>query len=119
MKIILTEEKEKNLVRYLIKESYNYPDKVLLVKKFLDQHFSRATYDSTDDSGKPTEKQVVAWMNSGKEAVKTYTDVQLFEMLQEEFKNILADKNERDEFLKNVIKAWYNKKIDSNGIIKQ
>lgn len=119
MKVILTEEQERKLVKHLIKESYSYPDKVLLVKEFLDQHFSRATYDSEDDNGKPSEKQVVAWMNSSNEAVKTYTDVQLFEMLQEEFKTILSDTKERDEFLKKIIKAWYNNKIDDNGIIKQ
>ena len=56
---------------------------------------------------------------NGNEVVRTYTDRQLFDMLQEEFKDILPDKNERDSLIKKVLVAWYNNKIDKNGVIEE
>ena len=35
--------------------------------------------------------------------------------VQDEFKNILSDKDERDKFLKQVIKDWHNHKITKNN----
>ncbi len=116
MKIIINERHEEKLVK-IIKEETLYLDKVLRIKRFLDSHFSRADYQQVDDNtGMPSKKQVAVWM-SGNEAVRTYTDTQLFEMLQEVFKDILPDKKERDMLLKNVLVAWYNNKIDKNGVI--
>lgn len=115
-RIIINEKKESNLLQYLIKEEYNLSDKVLLVKKYLDDHFARADVSKLDDtSGKPTTEKVVAWLDDYKQLVKNITDVQLFYVIQDEFKNIITDKNERDNFLKQIIKDWYNHKITKNG----
>jgi hypothetical protein len=65
--------------------------------------------------GRPEIKQVVAWLDDYKQIVKTLTDVQLFYIIQDQFKNILSDKESRDKFLKQVIKDWYNHKISKNN----
>ena len=65
--------------------------------------------------GQPENTEVVIMTGSNGKVLKTLSDVQLFYMVQERFKNILSDKNERDKFLKQVIKDWYAKKITKNG----
>ena len=118
MRIIINEIHEKKLIKMINEESL-YLDKVLKIKGFLDKNLSRADFQQFDsNTGKPSKKQVAAWMN-GNEVVRTYTDRQLFDMLQEEFKDILPDKNERDSLIKKVLVAWYNNKIDKNGVIEE
>ena len=39
----------------------------------------------------------------------------VFDITQDHFKNILGDKKERDGFLKQAIKDWFDKKITKNG----
>jgi hypothetical protein len=118
MKIIVTESSQKKVLNRLIAEESGYLDKVLLVKSYLDNHFSRQKYSQpSDENGEPFEHDVVGWVDSEGEIVKLFNDYQLFDLLQEKFKNIIADKDERDSFLKKVIIAWYQGKIDKNGVI--
>ena len=49
-----------------------------------------------------------------KQIVKTLTEVQLFYIIQDQFKKILSDKKERDKFIIQVLKDWYNNKISKN-----
>ena len=86
-------------------------DKVSVVKKFLDDNFARASTSTFGKNGLPESQGIVVWLDNNKNVIKSLTDVQLFYVLQEHFKNIIADKNERDKFLKQVIKDWYDKKI--------
>ena len=117
MKIIINEKSEKRLIQ-LIKEESLYTNKVLMVKKFLDDNLSRADYNQNDDeTGLPSRKQIAVWMN-GNEVIKTYKDQQLIDMIQEKFKNIFDDENECYSFLKKVLIAWYKNKIDKNGVIE-
>jgi hypothetical protein len=88
-------------------------DKVGVVKKFLDDNFARATTPAMGKNGLPETQGIVVWLDDNKNPVKTLTDVQLFYVVQSQFKNILADRDERDKFLKQVIKDWYNKKISN------
>lgn len=90
-------------------------DKVELVKDYLDKHFSRANATIMGKNGRPETQQVVAWLDDYKQVVKTLTDVQLFYIIQDQFKDILPSSEERDKFLKQVIKDWYNHKISKNN----
>lgn len=114
--IIVSEEKERVLIEAMLNEKFGgLGDAVKTVAEYLDKHFSRATSTIIGADGKPEVQQVVAWLDDYKQVIKTLTDVQLFYILQEEFKSIIADKDERDKFLKQVIKDWYNKKITANN----
>ena len=88
-------------------------DKVDVIKKFLDDNFTRATTTVMGDNGLPETKGIVLWLDADKKPVKTLTDVQLFYVLQSQFKTIIHDRDERDKFIKQVIKDWYNKKISN------
>lgn len=114
--IILTENKIHTLLKAMVKESYgSWSEKVELVKNYLDRHFARAKATIMDKNGRPSFQDVVAWLDDNKQVVKTLTDVQLFYVIQDEFKDIIADKQERDDFLKQVIKNWYEHKITKNN----
>ena len=115
-KITITEKQEKKIRETAINEIYGgWGEKVKAVKDYLDKHFSRANSTIMGQNGRPENKQIVAWLDDYKQVVKTLTDVQLFYIVQDEFKNILSDKDERDKFLKQVIKDWYNHKITKNN----
>lgn len=117
MKIIINEKSEKRLIQ-LIKEESLYTNKVLRVKKFLDDNLSRADYQQNDDNtGLPSRKQIAVWM-SGNEAVKTFTDQQLLDVLQERFKDMFDNEEECYNSLKKIMIAWYKNKIDKNGVIE-
>ena len=114
--IILSENNIRTLFKTMIQESYAlWPAKVELVKDYLDSHFARAKATIIDDNGRPSFQEVVAWLDDNKQVVKTLTDVQLFYVMQDEFKDIIPDKNERDNFLISVLKNWYSNKISKNN----
>lgn len=114
--IIINENKERQLFQSLINEKMTI-DKVSVVKDFLDKNFKRADTTELDDSGMVSSKPIVVWIDSHQNPVKTMTDEQLFYVLQEKFKNIIADKEERNSFLKKMLKAWYYNKISKYGSI--
>ena len=118
MKIIINNNQENILKHQVIKEMYGgLSDKVGVVKDYLDKNFARATSTVMDKNGRPQISGVVVWLDDYKQAVKTLTDVQLFYIIQDEFKNIISDKEARDNFLKQIIKDWYNKKISKNNTL--
>lgn len=115
-KIIITEEKEHLLYEEAMLEEMfgGWGDKVKAVKDYLDKNFARASATIFGEDGRPQVKQVVAWLDDYKQIVKTLTEVQLFYIIQDQFKKILPDKSERDKFIIQVLKDWYNKKISKN-----
>lgn len=118
-KIIITEEANRNLIKRILQES-DYSAKVELVKKFLDKNFSRGAYSSKNDDGTLQDSDIVVQLDSRHQPTKTIlSDVQLFYIVQNKFKNILSDKKERDGFLKRVIKDWYAHKISKNGSLSK
>lgn len=114
MDIIITESQENLLIKSIIEEGFDYNEKRLLIKKFLDDNFKRASMDKFDENGDPIKYDVVIQLTKDNKPIKTKSDKQLFYYLQEKFKNILPEK-ERDEFLIDTIKKWYNNKITKNG----
>lgn len=115
--IIINENSEKVLQESaIITELFNgWGDKVKSVKDYLDKNFSRANATIFGADGRPKVEKVVAWLDDYKQVVKTLSDVQLFYVIQDQFKNILPDKQERDKFIIQVIKDWYNHKITKNN----
>ena len=111
---IITEGQEQIIINSLLNEQYDYCEKRLMVKKFLDDNFKKANIDKLDDKGNPIKYEVVVQLTKDKKPIKTKSDKQLFYYLQERFKDILPE-DERDEFLKDVIIKWYNNKISKNG----
>jgi hypothetical protein len=115
-KIIITEEKEHLLYEEAVLEEMfgGWGDKVKAVKDYLDKNFARASATIFGEDGRPQVKQVVAWLDDYKQIVKTLTEVQLFYIIQDQFKKILSNKEERDKFIIQVLKDWYNNKITKN-----
>lgn len=114
MKFILGDNKLKVIEEEMIRESYS--DKVELCKKFLDNNFIRAAYDKHVKGGKIGSINVFVQLNGKKLPTKVVrTASEVFDVLQNEFLNIIGDRKERDGFLRQVIKDWYNKKITKNG----
>lgn len=115
-KIIISEDKEHLLYEEAMLEEMfgGWGDKVKAIKDYLDKNFARAAATMFGEDGKPQIKQVVAWLDDYKQIVKTLTEVQLFYIIQDQFKKIISDKKERDKFLIQVLKDWYNNKITKN-----
>ena len=115
-KIIITEEKEHLLYEEAMLEEMfgGWGDKVKSIKDYLDKNFARAAATMFGEDGRPQIKQVVAWLDGYKQIVKTLTEVQLFYIIQDQFKKILSNKEERDKFIIQVLKDWYNNKITKN-----
>ena len=110
--IVLSEEQEKMLISHMVTEEVcGWSDKVDLIKRYLDNNFVRADVTTIGKDGAPEQTKVVGWLDGNKKIVKTLTDVQLFYFLQDKFKNIFIDKEQRDKFIKQVMKDWYDKKI--------
>lgn len=114
-RFILSEEGVKTLKKKMLEESYS--DKVDLVKKFLDGNFMRGNYERKGDDGTIRNIGVFIQLNPNNKLPTDYSlgirDV--FDMVQDKFSKILSDINERDGFLMQAIKDWYDKKITSSG----
>ena len=113
-KFILSEKGVNTLKKNMIEESYS--DKVALVKQFLDGNFMRANFEKKGDDGTIRNIGVFIQLNPN----KLPTDYSLgigdvFDMVQDKFSSILSDRSERDKFLMQAIKDWYDKKITSSG----
>jgi hypothetical protein len=120
--IILTEQQLKSYSQYLLKEELASTDMSslsLIIKKYLDDNFTRTKVMENGEYDIPSDKDVVVpKRSSDNKNVKPITDEELFYILQSKFKSIFNDSTKRDQFIKKVIPAWYYKRIDNNGIIK-
>ena len=119
-KIILTEAQEQKLLEYLILEN-TYPidpNKVLLVKRYLDKNFKKGNLAEFGANGLPVNTPVVGLLNNG-QVVKNLTAKQLFDVLEDEFRGMFSDKIQRSKFLAQVIKDWYGNKISKEGLLSK
>lgn len=104
---------------YHLNESNNFvePQKVLLVKKYLDDNFVRAAIPVKMGNGDIVNKAIVGYKGPDGQPAENLSIRNLFWKTQDRFKSIYADKNKRDTFLKQVITDWYNKKISKDGLL--
>lgn len=102
-----------------IKENMNFVDtnKVLIVKKFLDDNFVRAQIPIINNQGYADTMFIVGMKGTDGNVIKNMTAQQLLDLLIDHFQKIYGDKNKRYDFLKLVMKDWYNKKINNNGMM--
>ena len=111
-KFIISESQYNKLLEISVPQ---YTDKVLMVKNFLDKHFVRG--DKETNEFLTPNKSVVISINDMGQPVGTLSFKDLFFLIQDQFKEILPDINERHAFLKQIIKDWYNKKISKDGLL--
>ena len=127
-KFVINEKQEKELIKRLNEEIYQMPvdkkankpycinpDKVLIVKKFLDKTFQPHDYEKIGSNGMPVKMKVVSMNASNGEPLKYMYKEQLHDLLVDRFQNMFLDKNERDLFMKQVIEDWLNCKIGLFG----
>lgn len=121
MKIIINEVQEplamQGTLERIMEESMPMQEegqKRLMVKDFLDKNFVKANIASPTYGSIPKNQSIVVMVDTNKNPIKSLSDIQLFYLLQEQFKNILPIR-QRDVFLKQTIIAWYNNKITRNG----
>lgn len=115
--IKINEDNERQIIQDILAESY-YPtgEKVLTIKNYLDGNFQRIQSDDIDEKGYPKKVNCVMLM-SGNQALKPMTMSELLLMLDDKFIKMISDKSDRRKFLMQVIKDWYDNKIDRNGVL--
>ena len=127
-KIIINEKQEKELAKFLKEEVYQMPvdkkankpycvnpEKVLIVKKFLDKGFKAHDYEKIGSNGLPTIIKVFSMNASNGEPLKYMYKNQLHDLLIDKFQNMFSDKIERGLFMKQVIDDWVNGNIGIFG----
>ena len=122
-KIIITEKQEQKLIGMMLNEAKVYsvePGKVLLVKEYLDKNFVHATYETTGPDGKLQVAQIGVCKSptNGKpnEEFRKFPK-QMFQELEEEFKDMYTDKVQRTKFLQQVLRDWFADKITKEGLL--
>lgn len=117
--IILNENQHKQLTRMFLNEK-TYPIKpelVLQVKEYLDKNFKKGDIEGFSERGDLERTPIASLMDSHGNPVKPYSDEGLHNFLIEKFKNMFSSEEERHNFLRQVIKDWYNDKITPNGLL--
>ena len=131
-KFIISETQERELIRRLNEETYQMPvdkkmntpycinpEKVLIVKKFLDKTFQPHDYEKIGSNGMPVKIKVVSMNASNGEPLKYMYKDQLHDLLIDRFQNMFLDTNERSLFLKQVIEDWINGSIGIFGSLSK
>ena len=131
-KIIITEEQERKLISILNEDAkvqvqqmpvpkstgkpYTIdPDKVLVVKKFLDNNFKKGFIERIGADGMPEKVRIVSMFASNGEPLKSLYQEDLQDLLIEKFKNIYLDKMARELFIKQIVNDWFDDKIGVFG----
>lgn len=107
-----------DIVGDILQESF-FPiaDKVLMVKKFLDNGFARQLQDDIDENGYPKKKCVVVMLSTDKQPLKTMSMRELLLMLDDKFNSMVKDEKDRRNFLKQIIRDWFDNKISKQGLL--
>lgn len=119
-KILLNEKQEKIIISNIINENKYYTvdtNKVLVIKKFLDKNFKRASMSSFNNDGEVKDTPIVGLLDNNGNVIKNMTDRQLFDFIQDKFANIYGNNIQRDKFIAQVIKDWYYKRISNEGLL--
>lgn len=117
MRLLNVSIKEKQKQAINESEYFIDPQKVLLVKRFLDDTFVRGNIPYVGDDGYPKSKPIVGMKGTDGNVAKNMDAQHLFYLLQDKFKGIYGDKEKRDRFLKQVMKDWYDRKITQEGLL--
>lgn len=131
-KFIISEKQEEELIKRLNEEIYQMPvdkkmntpycinpEKVLIVKKFLDKTFKAHDFEKIGSNGMPIVIKVVSMNAKNGEPLKYMYKDQLHDLLVDRFQNMFLDKIERDLFMKQVIEDWFNGSIGIFGTLSK
>lgn len=121
-KIILREDQFERIKMMFANKGKQYsysPEKVLIVKTYLDNNFSHDQEDCIEGIGADgyvSNTPIVYLKNTltGKK-IKPMYDYQLLELLIDKFQNMFVDKDEKTKFLGQVMRDWYYNKIGLYG----
>lgn len=92
------------------------PEKVLMVKAFLDKNYMKGIKNIIGADGVPTTTQVIYLAFNGQPVEDGEIDQEsLKDTLIEKYKDMFVDEDEREKFLGQVMKDWYNNKIGLYG----
>lgn len=131
-KFIISEKQEEELIKRLNEETYQMPvdkkmntpycinpEKVLIVKKFLDKTFKAHDFEKIGSNGMPIVIKVVSMNAKNGEPLKYMYKNQLHDLLVDRFQNMFLDKIERDLFMKQVIEDWFSGSIGIFGTLSK
>lgn len=129
-KLIITKKQTKYLVDKLLSEEINLPtpseaskpyfispEKVLIVKRFLDQNFTKGNYEIVGSNGFPQKQKIVGMKSSDGQVLKNMYLDQLKDLLIDKFQNMFVDEEERSIFMDKVLNDWFNDKIGVFGTL--
>ena len=129
-KIIITEQQRDKLAKTIAEETYQMPvekkankpytinpDKVLVVKKFLDGNFQKGNAEFIGNNGRLAKVRIISMPDSNGESLRDLTAENLVDLLIDRFKNMFLDQRERELFMKQVVKDWMDDKITVNGVL--
>lgn len=120
---LVTNEQLNFLNKHILEEEFKFgnysvePSKVLAVKKYLDETFVRGSMPIIGEDGYPKTLYIVGMKGTDGKVLKNMTAKQLFFLLQDKFNKIYQESKQRDRFLKQVMKDWYNRKITKEGLL--
>lgn len=120
-KVIINEEQAAMIIKadiphtFACKRYVINPDKVLIVKKYLDGNFKRGKMETIGDDGFPCITPIIAMLSSTGDVLKNMNFEQCKDMLVDKYKKMFSNDDERDKFLGQVMKDWYNNKIGLYG----
>lgn len=115
---IITESERQEIVGRLLTESF-YPtaEKVLVIKKYLDDNFSKQSADDIDGNGYPKQTGYFIMLSRDRKPVKQMSASEFLMMLDDKFHSIIKDDNDRKRFLEQVISDWFHGKISRDGVL--
>lgn len=117
MNIKINEQIEQNVINQLLVESFNpSAEKVLIIKDYLDNNFIKSSIDDIDNNGYPIKVGVINMVSNG-QTVKTLQGDEMLMLLDDKFSKMIKDKNDRQQFLKQVLTDWYHNNISKNGLL--
>ena len=91
------------------------PDQVIIVKRFLDNGFKRGSIEEIGANGLPHVIPIVGVLSSKGEVLRNLYMDQLKDLLIDQFKKMFTDSDQREKFLGQVMKDWYDNKIGLYG----
>ena len=129
-KVIITQEQAEYIQKKLIGEEIGLPtpqkagkpyfispEKVLIVKRFLDSNFKKGSYENIGANGFPQKQRIVAMLSSDGQVLKNMYLDQLKDLLIDKFQNMFVDHEQRSIFMERVLNDWFDDKIGVFGTL--
>lgn len=129
-KIIISQDQAEYIYKKLLKEEMEMPstqkggklyfispEKVLIVKRFLDTNFQKGSYENIGANGFPQKQKIVAMLSSDGQVLKNMYLDQLKDLLIDKFQNMFVDEEERSIFIDRVLNDWFEGKIGVFGTL--